>query len=251
MINRKLPKIIIISGQHGYEKSSQFGLYYFIKDLIENWEKNSTLEYIRFNCELIIVPIVNPYGWDNFVYHNVNNINLNRNYDTSTFSTKGEGNNPFSEVETQYVKKVILNNLDAIYLCDYHCNGDGSLTLEKGNECINWHSHLITGDYVHDYIRYISKQHIENITRHFSNEFDFLNKNEMYGKFDYATEGNGSPCCPTYATSKGLISSTFEGFNGFVGREAFTPEVFKANAELIGNWIMCVLENYYRFFNNI
>lgn len=74
-------KILIVSGQHGFEKGSVYGLYYFVKDLIENYDKNDSLAYIRGNVELSIIPIANRYGFDNNLYQNANNVNLNKNYE--------------------------------------------------------------------------------------------------------------------------------------------------------------------------
>ena len=65
-----IPKIIIVAGQHGWEKCNVFGLYYFAKDLLNNWFGSPALEYLRHHVELMIVPVVNTYGFDNFQYKN-------------------------------------------------------------------------------------------------------------------------------------------------------------------------------------
>src|SRR5699024_855916 len=132
---KSIPKILLISGLHGSEKSSVWSVYYFIKDLCENWKVNPALEYLRHNIEFHIIPCTNPWGLNNTKRSNVNDVDLNRNFDTPDWVEEEESNwgailkggtEPFSEKETQYIRDMILDNLDAVYFCDYHTdNGSG------------------------------------------------------------------------------------------------------------------------------
>ena len=78
-------KIIIVSGQHGYEKATPLGLYYFVRDLLENWQDHPALNYIRNHVQLLICPLANPYGFDNNQRRNYNNVDLNRNYPNPSY----------------------------------------------------------------------------------------------------------------------------------------------------------------------
>ena len=52
-------------------------------DLVVNeWNKYSQLAYIRKNVRIVMVPIVNPWGFANQERENVNNVDLNRNLTT-------------------------------------------------------------------------------------------------------------------------------------------------------------------------
>lgn len=252
MVKTNIPKIIIISGQHGYEKSSQYGLYYWLKDLVENWDKNTLLEYVKCNCEIVIVPIANPWAFNRNLYLNSNEVNLNRNWDYnwSGYNYDYKGNSAMSENETKLIAKVIEDNKDAIFLCDYHCNGNASLTEQQGNVA-NWHSYMRTDDVICDSLAYASKNFIDLISNHFVKDYN-LPAGTVCGIMD-ATEKiypvGGTPCLQNYGTDNGIPSITFEGFNGFVGRLPFTEESAKANAELIGNWIPTVLIHYKKYFD--
>src|SRR5690606_33627012 len=59
------PKIFINCSIHGYEKTPSFVTYEFLKYMFSNWKDNEFLEYLRFNVEFVVIPVANPYGWNN------------------------------------------------------------------------------------------------------------------------------------------------------------------------------------------
>jgi len=244
------PKVIIVAGQHGGEKCSCYSLYYWLKDMIEHWQQDGRLEYVRYHCHLIIIPVANPYGFDKVQYHNANDVNLNRNYVANWDGSGNGGSGPLSEPETQTIAALVKKERSAIYLADYHCNGD-STTLPDGAKP-NWHSQLQTYDAVHDSIGTASKTHIDNISRHWWIEYsDFLKKevDGSCGSVDTGYWETGLPTLQGYASRNGIIANTFEGLNGFTDREGFGAEGAEACTKLIGNWIMAVLMHYARYFD--
>lgn len=89
--------------------------------------KNPLYKYIRENCMLVIVPVVNPHGFNLNVttpdtakngYTNFNGCNINRNYDTPGWDVmlaNGEsvawmGEYPGSENETQYIMNTMVES---------------------------------------------------------------------------------------------------------------------------------------------
>lgn len=93
----------------------------FIRDLCEN-TYNALLHYLKTNVQLVIIPVLNPHGYNwqdtgtqyGDGYYNVNNVNINRNYDTPGWSegpydtgTGALGSYPGSEVETQYAMNTL------------------------------------------------------------------------------------------------------------------------------------------------
>ncbi|WP_242302510.1 M14 family metallopeptidase, partial [Bacillus cereus group sp. BfR-BA-01423] len=233
----RLPKFIIICGQHGHEKSSMFSLYYFIKDLLTNWKKDKILEYLRFNCRFVIVPCLNPHGFMNNKRENGNGVDLNRNYDylwaDETSTSKGTA--PFSEVETQYVKSIISSNVDAIHLIDYHTNN------ESGDKYDNLNAIISPGVELNNYdLNFACFYHLKKLSREFADKYDPAGENKFFG---YQSRGN-DPTLKCYAASKGIIACTFEGFRKFPSEsDYYSNNTIKANTENVVNWIADVIKH--------
>lgn len=93
----------------------------FIRDLAEN-TSNPLLHHLKNNVQLVIIPVLNPHGYNwretgaqyGDGYYNVNNVNINRNYDVPGWAegphdtgTGALGSYPGSEVETQYAMNTL------------------------------------------------------------------------------------------------------------------------------------------------
>ena len=238
------PKMLIISGQQAMEKGCIYGLYYFLKDLCENWKSNDVLSYIRHNVTLKLIPIVNPYSFNTNSYYNINNVNLNRNYDTIGFyvakkgTTNYGGLSPFDQIETTYVKKLVDENHDAICFIDCHTDGSGELS----NYQLNWIDVPQVDDEYFEKILPICENHIINLTEQFFSEYPDMPLNELYGTLTYAdTFKEGSPTADAWVATQNIIALTCEGFCGFPNKGTFTSDVLKANSEIIGNLIKNIL----------
>lgn len=123
--------ILLSSGMHTYELSAHFGCAHFINHIMDTSINHEGLKYIRENVRIKIIPIINPWGWNQSpkVYHNVNGVNPNRNFDCKYWATNevGKGNEwnykgtaPFSEAETCILRDWVLANKDAEYWIDCH-----------------------------------------------------------------------------------------------------------------------------------
>ena len=246
-LEKSIPKIIIVAGQHGFEKSNCLSLYYFIKDLLENYTQNSILDYLRNHVHLIIVPCANPYGFNEFEYKNANGVNLNRNYDANwkkeddPTASSYAGEAPFDQPETQHIRDLVLANLDTFYLVDWHTNSESNVTSQFS---ILWHSLLGINEPYLSRLAYAANYHVNHITAHFRKEYG-EGVDDSLLPWGHVTYGLSHGLLKQWAANQGIVSSTFEGFNGFWFTEQdFTPDVKKANSELIGNWIMAVLNEY-------
>ena len=241
-LNKTLPKIIIVCGIHGSEKSSVFSLYYWIKDICENWQNDSLLEYLRFNFELVIMPIANPYGFNHTGRVNSNGVDINRNFPVGhrpgdpSSNTYG-GPEPFSEAESRYIRDMILEHQDAVYFCDYHTNnGTGS---EYGDLMWNF---LIEGENANKNIDISAKYIVEKMTREYIKRYDQPNNEGYFGYISYAEEKGFSML---YAAHEGIPSSTFECFRKFPSdAEYHNPKAIKACTEYVGNWILTILKQF-------
>ncbi|SLB90592.1 Zinc carboxypeptidase [Mycobacteroides abscessus subsp. massiliense] len=98
-------------------------------DLVVNeWSKYSQLAYIRKNVRVVIVPIVNPWGFANNERENVNNVDLNRNFDyywsngsgTRSTGKNYKGTKPFSERESRNMKALVESLGDITAHVDCH-----------------------------------------------------------------------------------------------------------------------------------
>lgn len=70
--------ICITAGVHGNEKTSIYGVYLSVKEILESTEEWAT--FIRANFVLEICPIVNCWGVDNNSRPNFNGANINRDF---------------------------------------------------------------------------------------------------------------------------------------------------------------------------
>ena len=132
-------KILLSSGMHTYELPASFGLARWVKDYMES--NDSVFQYMRENVHISIIPIVNPWGFNQTPqkkYGNVNGVNPNRNFNNwddvwsdfpeyspdptspnyNEWNVKGEY--PFSEAETQILAKWLKDNTDAQFWIDCH-----------------------------------------------------------------------------------------------------------------------------------
>lgn len=246
----KRPKFIISAGQHGFEKTANFGVFWFVKNLLENWEDNESLAYMRNHVQFVIMPMLNPYGFNNDTYGNANGVNLNRNWGTTAWSkgTQGTstygGEEPFSEPETQYARDVVLNNLDAIWLTDYHNNGQIAPSSQSG---YLWHSFaLVTYDDPY-FTKAIdaAKWNIDEITGHlyanYPDQCQYVNS----GTFTDNNAPSHQGLIVAYAREQGVMAATMEGGAAFIGSgNRYSSAIHHMNADLIGNWTRCLISTY-------
>lgn len=132
-------KVLLSSGMHTYELPSSFGLARWVKDFMES--SDSVFQYLRQNVQFSIIPIVNPWGWNQTPqkkYGNVHGVNPNRNFDNwdnawadfpeyspdpaspnyNEWNVKGSA--PFSEAETKILCDWLKTNTDAEFWIDCH-----------------------------------------------------------------------------------------------------------------------------------
>ena len=246
---KQLPLVVIIAGQHGFEKCNTLGLYYFLKDLIGG--NSDTLTYFRSMVEFVIIPIANPSGYNVSSYKNSNGVNLNRNWGTEPWDTSKDtsssqygGEAPFDQQETLAIKTYLTQYLDRCnLLIDSHTNGATNITKARD---INW----IDLTYVEKNDEYSNKllnatiAHSSKLTELFINEFKNLIPQKGMCSHPNVSASYAKGNCDVYYEQQGILAVTLEGFNGFEIGETYTEEVLKANAEIIGNYILSVLDEY-------
>lgn len=129
--------ILLSSGMHTYELSASFGLANFIGHLYTD-TGNDAFDYIRNNVRIKVIPIVNPWGFNQYpkTYGNMNGVNPNRNFDLngewaaypvytpSQNEWNVKGAYPFSEAEVHNLARWAESNWNAEFWIDCH-TGEG------------------------------------------------------------------------------------------------------------------------------
>jgi len=243
---RKRPKIIIVSGTHGRKigygdfQTSIFATYYFMKDICEHWKDNQMLEQLRWQFHFIIIPVANPWGINNKQRVNYNGVDLNRNYDYKwTQGTEGDyygGTAPFSEVESQYVRSVVLANTDAIAFNDFHTRGDLVYSAQINLVVVPNPSKL------YDATRYM----IEHTSRSYKKQFPWLPDIDYYG---FVTTGESAYAANWVEKVVGIPSVILEASTGVIGNPNLTSNSInsmKIATEELGVWVTATIQQYYK-----
>ncbi len=123
------PKAILISGIHK-EMVGVWSLYYALEEIMTN----PALRDVKRNAHLIVVPMCNPYainGEYSATNHrkNANGVEIHRNFTVDhqvidSSSNNYGGTEPLSEVESQYIDRIMKENTDAAFFASCH-NFDG------------------------------------------------------------------------------------------------------------------------------
>lgn len=165
------PKIVITSGTHGSEKGTVFGTWNFFNRLCRNWKENGVLEYLRFNVDFYVIPIVNPTGFNNTTRENVNGVDLNRDFPRGV-----DPNEDYSDrqLETQILIEVMKERNDTDLWIDYHTK--------------NWDDHYFYVTGRNKLVNNTGARVMSMVGRKFSQRHDFLPQDESY-VYGYNTLG--------------------------------------------------------------
>lgn len=76
----RYPRLVWLAGIHGNEGNSITTTYHMAKELLSKFATDPSCFGILSAYRVIIVPVVNPWGFENYSRLNSNNVNLNRNF---------------------------------------------------------------------------------------------------------------------------------------------------------------------------
>jgi hypothetical protein len=74
------PEVLFIGGHHGNEDISIETPYYFAEWLVTSYDNDEHVRYLIDHREIYIMPVINPYGWENDIREDGNNEDPNRDY---------------------------------------------------------------------------------------------------------------------------------------------------------------------------
>lgn len=136
--------VLISGGMNACELSAEFGIAYFIKNVME--QTNESFKWLYSNVRFKVIPVICPWSFDQspMKYTNYNGVNLNKNFDYEhswdNYSAGGAGTKgeyPSSEAETKVLIQWLNNNANK---CDFwiDCHTDTQGIAE--NETANLHA---------------------------------------------------------------------------------------------------------------
>lgn len=251
-VKGKRPVVMIDACLHGFEKTAFYGWYFFFKDVIENWEENTSLAAIRSGVEIHFIPVANPWGFDNDIRKNYNGVNLNRNFPVPNWEPVASGSDasgaaPFDQKETAVIRDWLDAHPDAFLLIDTHTNGhyNASGWVEAN------HNILVT-DTNNEYYNKMfnaAQRHIEDNTVVFAKDYS-LSITPRFGQFhsNLSTTTDGY-ICVYGVTERKMLATTLEGFNGLVVNDEqvvgfYSANAKKMNSEIFGNYLLDMLEEF-------
>lgn len=244
-ITNNAPVFLIVPSIHGYEKSAAYGTYYFARDLVYNFNKNPVLNSLRTKCIIYVVPVGNPWGFDNKQRKNANGVDCNRNWGPDPSGTDDPtspyypGAEPFDQPEVQAIKSVIDNAENLFFVVDYHTDGQYKAASWSEVNWITWGASVI--DEAYSSRAYLASQfQLSDVSENLPLEYDFDTNGDAIGSITLGAANAPRPTISYYArTDMNILGGTFEGNNGLpiASDTAYSPMEQKINSELIGNWI--------------
>lgn len=109
------PKVMVVCNIHGSERSPAFSALKLVELLNSNTHVNDSIDFIKTNVELVIVPVANPSGWDAKTYENGNGVNLNRDFPPSGPVQTDP------QPETAFIRSVLADEEEGLcFYFDFH-----------------------------------------------------------------------------------------------------------------------------------
>ena len=102
--------VLLSAGMNPCETSGMFGIAYLLKNIMDGTDELG-LNYLRDNVRFVIIPCINPWGFNQspLAYYNFNGIRINKNFDYNGSwkqmpSNEKPGESADSEAETKVLK---------------------------------------------------------------------------------------------------------------------------------------------------
>lgn len=249
-------KILITSCIHGDERSGAFSVYKFLKDVLAS-DTNSVLYMFKYKFMIKVVPVCNPYGYNNNQRWNKNSVDLARNFNVN-WKADGlvgdyeySGTSSASEKETKVIQKFIEDNsvynhsngvVGADLLLDIHNTAQGG--TEYKPELKDQFTWIISSDVNSNrnkFIRDIYQKAIQNCSVLWNNRHPELTKNKTFGM--YSTQPQLSNI-ENYGIKNGLKSCQLEISWRISELDSlrFGKNTLKIGIETLGNILMCFSE---------
>lgn len=271
---KKLIPILLWANEHGDMAKTDKTLYHetkmcsvvvgrFLRDLATGEQMNNALyKFIRENCMLIVIPVVNPFGYnirltggtsnnsDNG-YLNANRVNINRNFDTPGWDKMGETNMGAyagSENETQYVMNTLTESKSVVAMSIHGVGGWVGYCAHQGQNPDGTH-----------YDKNVMKKISDFLYANYGYRMIFYDRRDTDGVFDFEPANGTSKNLPSVASKSPSFITQCGAYGGIVELQAddvktsgdWIPELKSSVVEnayaqvlnLLAKWIYDYLEN--------
>lgn len=249
------PKIIIMSGVHN-EWAGVWGLYFALEEITTNPD----FDDIRRNAHIIVIPCANPYGlvkpigeYNTPSHVNANGVAIHNNFGVG-WTQRGEvgdynysGTAPYSELETQYIDKVVADNSDAIAF----------LTCHNNDYSTYYGSHVIWASSATYYMCNVAYRLIDKITKAWYDKYGQtlkdaadeykINMDADDYRLGRVTMSTSAGTEQLNATKYGIQATNLEiarMMYVFSGKTDCSAEVMTRGAEVYANFLRTVLAAY-------
>lgn len=242
---RMKPTILLGANEHGLESDGSGDTpdpaiitARLAKDLCECDPRHAYLNMLREGYKIVLVPIINPYGFTVGKYTNSNNVNIDRNFDTTgwgndTIDTR-QGVYGGSENETQYWMNTCVASKAVVGMAN-HSYGR-KIDSNTGEIVVAGTCGCMIPRPVDAYNKYI--EHIEMVMTAYNLSLIFSNsaEPETYAKTRSYMDLVGIKCCA-------LEMQVSEGFLLNGGGQMFTERVMEANYTLLLQFLNMLIDN--------
>lgn len=228
----KKPVILITGGLHGDEKTSVMGLYTVCKALCESQRLRSQLGE---SLTIKVIPVVNISGYDANTRLDAAGVNINRNFDSSTWELTDPGSGysgeyPASEDETKIVQAWMDANTDAILYMDSHNSAWDEVAMIL----------TIINDAEEQQLKMAWLRQIDKVIPHWKHDRQISDNNIMAYTGTSANTGTST----SYANDKGILAMTLETCWNIDSRGKHGTFSIGTAAESIGNSLIGVYKMF-------
>ncbi len=201
--------------------------------MCEKWSDYPLLEALRFNVKFIVIPVVNPSGWNALTRTNGNGVDINRNFSNNwTSGTQGTstygGTAPFTELESQYVKSIFDNNLDIDIMCDFHNFHDDS----NGTYFL-W---VLTN--AGEYVQHMGQNLFGRLTRKWRQQYAFIPEDYFAGYTSSETVGSIQNYAISLIKLAGTLEICWRWMLDSANSLPYDQTMCKTGVEAITNWLL-------------
>lgn len=225
------PTILLLTGIHGEEKSSTWSALQFFKQLMSNWINDDSLSSIKGNVNFKIIPVLNPYGFNNNTRNNARNVNLNRNlsYKWNESNETDKGIAPYSELESIIVRDWLNGNNKANIFIDFHNTGE---SIDP--------SYLSTPNQT---LKFIYGSVMRRLTDIWKSKYVLSMDNISYGWTTTSSiPGTANEGFHVVGIERSAVLEIAWDYNGV----KYTKEVIERGVYLLANYILSMLSDYSR-----
>jgi len=147
---------LFTSGAHGDEPYSKYASIEFIRRIC-NHTGGDFIEYMAENYRIFIIPIINPYGFENSQRYPYDGVDISANFDycwdDQTYNPTKKGIAPFSISETQNIKTYFKSKTGIDWYLACHDFSNKTLAAEPGyQEGMQYAFKTEATNYINDWI---------------------------------------------------------------------------------------------------